>query len=105
MSDPGYSAQEDWVGAAAIAMAATQIAGALDFGEGGHKYTYWNDRILCDGIVALFDAAPHAQNLRDVGMADDIAFCAQLDTVSAVPMAFGTQGIAVRMINASRRQG
>lgn len=101
MNDPGYSAQEDWVGAAAIAMAGEQIAGVLEIGEGGHKYTYWHDRILCDGIVGLFEAAPHAQNLRDVGMADDVAFCAQLDTVRAVPMACGTQGIAVRVINAS----
>lgn len=102
MSDPGYSAQEDWVGAAAIAAACKQITGVLEFGEGGHKYTYWNDRILCDGILELFEAAPHAQNLRDVGMEEDIAFCAQLDTVQAVPMACGTQGIAVRMIDASR---
>ena len=104
MRDPAYNAQEDWAGAAAIAMAGEQIAGALNFGEGGHKYTYWHDRILCDGVAALFESAPHAQALRGVGMADDIPFCAQLDTVNAVPMAIGTLGIAVRVINASKRQ-
>lgn len=101
MSDPNYSAQEDWVGAAAIAMAGKEITDDLELGEGGHKYTYWSDRILCDGILELFEAAPHAQNLRDVGMEEDIAFCAQLDTVHSVPMACGTQGIAVRVIDGS----
>ncbi len=105
MSDPAYNAQEDWVGAAAIAMAGEKLADALDLGEGGHKYTYWNDRILCDGVAVLFESAPHAQNLREVGMADDVPFCAQIDTVDAVPMASDTQGVAVRVINASRRQG
>ena len=105
MSDPTYSAQEDWVGAAAIAMAARQLMGDLELGEGGHKYTYWNDRILCDGILELFEAAPHAQNLRDVGMADDITFCAQLESVRSVPMASGAQGVAVRVINGSAQLG
>jgi len=87
MGDPAYSAQEDWVGAVAIAMAAAQFIGPLDFGEGGHKYTYWHDRVLCQSVEALFQSAPHAQNLRDVGILEDIAFCGQIDSITSVPEA------------------
>lgn len=97
MSDPDYNAQEDWVGAAAIAMAAEKLLGPLALGEGGHRYTYWKDRIICEGLQKLFQTAPHAQNLRDVGLTDDIRFCANLDTISSVPVAVTKVGAAVRI--------
>lgn len=97
MTDPAYNAQEDWVAAAAIAIAAERELGELKVGEGGHRYTYWRDRIVCDGITALFHTAPHAQNLREIGLADDIAFCAQVDAVTSVPVACSSSGPLVRM--------
>ncbi|NUM54577.1 MAG: 2-phosphosulfolactate phosphatase [Candidatus Hydrogenedentes bacterium] len=101
MNDPAFNAQEDWTGAAAIAFTAEHMCGELGLGEGGHRYTYWHDRILCDGIPALFANAPHSQNLRNVGLADDIHFCAQVDTVGAVPMAVGFDGVAVRLLSSA----
>ncbi len=100
MTDPAYSAQEDWVGAAAIAMAAERACGLVEVGEGGHRYTYWRDRIHCDGIPLLFESAPHAQNLREAGLAGDIGFCAAVDSVATVPMAVAFGGLAVRVIDA-----
>jgi len=102
MTDPAYSAQEDWVGAVSIAAAAERLLGEIDIGEGGHRYTYWHDRVLCDGIPALFGSAPHAQNLRDVGLAEDIGVCAQVDTVTAAPVAVAFEGAAVRLRDAAR---
>jgi 2-phosphosulfolactate phosphatase len=100
MTDPAYSAQEDWVGATAIAMAAERACGPVEVGEGGHRYTYWRDRIHCDGIPLLFESAPHAQNLRDAGLAADIGFCAAVDSVATVPVAVAFDGLTVRVIDA-----
>lgn len=99
MSDPEYNAQEDWVGASVIMMAAENLLGSLSFGEGGHRYAYWRDRIECDGVAKLFQTAPHAQNLRDVGLTDDIRFCANVDVVATVPAAITRMGPAVKMRN------
>lgn len=95
MGDPTYRAQEDWVGGVALAMAAEQAGAILEFGEGGHRYTYWRDRVECDGVPRLFETAPHEQSLREVGLAEDVAFCAQVDTVRAVPMAVTRFGEAI----------
>ncbi|MDZ4859384.1 MAG: 2-phosphosulfolactate phosphatase [Candidatus Hydrogenedentes bacterium] len=98
MSDASFNAQEDWVGAVVVAMAAEHLFGPLTLGEGGHRYTYWNDRILCDGVEKLFQTAPHAEKLREVGLADDIAFCARIDTVTTIPVVVGREDGAVRMV-------
>lgn len=102
MSDPAYPAQEDWVGAAAIAAAAEELSSSMTAGEGGHRYTYWRDRILCDGVERLFQSAPHAQNLRDVGLHEDVAFCANIDAIESVPQAMSFDGIAVHVRGAAR---
>ncbi|HRI88362.1 MAG TPA: 2-phosphosulfolactate phosphatase [Candidatus Hydrogenedentes bacterium] len=100
MSDASYNAQEDWVGSVAVAMAAATELGPLEIGEGGHRYTYWHDRILCDGIEKLFQTAPHAQNLREIGQHEDIAFCAGIDTIATVPVAVERNGLVVRVVAA-----
>ena len=102
MTDPSFSAQEDWVGGIAIANAAEIQLGRLDIGEGGHRYTYWHDRVLCEGVPALFQSAPHAQKLRKVGLTEDIAFCAQTDTVATVPAVISFDDGAVVLRDASR---
>lgn len=77
---PGYDAQEDWVAAAAIAM----LAGA-PIGEGALYYRDTRQLIELDGVLNLFQSAPHAEELRKVGLAEDIALCARMNTSRAVP--------------------
>ncbi len=77
---PGYDAQEDWVAATAIAM----FAGAA-IGEGALYYRDTRQQIELDGVTALFESAPHADELRKVGLSDDIALCARMNTARAVP--------------------
>ena len=79
---PGYNAQEDWVGATVIANAGNGVVG-----HGEDQYRHWSKRIAQEGAQALFEGAPHAENLRNVGLADDILFCAQVDITSTVPAA------------------
>lgn len=94
MDDPGFIAQEDWV-------AATAVAIALDVavGEGAGRFQYWRARIESEGLPYLFATAPHAEKLRAVGLDADIPFCAQLDSVSAVPLVLGRNqfGVTVGM--------
>jgi len=85
-TDPAFDAQEDWVAAATIAM----LAGA-EVAEGAERYDFWRDRIKAEGVPALFDSAPHAERLREVGLQDDIAYCASIDLTSALPLAKGPQ--------------
>lgn len=93
MSDPDFDAQEDWVAAAAIAMVLD-----LPVGEGALRFASWRERIVAEGVEALFDSAPHAAKLRKVGLDADIPFCAQMDSVGAVPKVMGRNefGVAVR---------
>lgn len=79
---PEFSAQEDWVAAAAIALAAK-----ADVNLGAEEFSYWTKRIDQEGIPALFESAPHAAKLRAVGLEADIAYCAQLNLTHAVPQA------------------
>lgn len=80
MTDPGFDAQEDWVAATAIARILGHPAG-----EGKDRFAHWSRRIDEDGIVALFESAPHAEKLRRVNLAEDIPFCAALDRTASVP--------------------
>jgi len=77
---PGYDAQEDWVAAAAIAM----LAGA-NVGDGALYYRDTRQLIELDGVLNLFQSAPHADTLRGVGLAADIALCARMNTAHCVP--------------------
>jgi 2-phosphosulfolactate phosphatase len=80
VSDAAYSAQEDWTAAAAIAMLAD-----VEVGEGVVEYREWQHLIGLDGVARLFASAPHAEELRRVGMDEDIAYCARRDLTGAVP--------------------
>lgn len=80
VAEPGYDAQEDWVAAAAIAMLAD-----APIGEGALYYRDTRQLIELDGVLNLFQSAPHAENLRKVGLASDIALCARMNTAQSVP--------------------
>ena len=90
MNDPRFDAQEDWVAATAIA---TMLN--LPVGEGAEQYTKWRSRIKSEGIPRLFHSAPHAEKLREAGLGADIPFCAQLDSVGAVPLVLGRNEFGV----------
>ncbi len=80
VAEPGFDAQEDWVAAAAIAMLAD-----APIGEGALFYRDTRQLIELDGVLNLFQSAPHAENLRKVGLASDIALCARMNTARSVP--------------------
>ena len=90
--DPDFDAREDWVGAAAIAMA---VGEGLLLGEGAAAYAYWYSRIDDEGITHLFSTAPHAEKLRAVGMEADITYCAQADICSSVPVGVARNALGV----------
>ena len=87
---PGYDAQEDWVAATAIGM----LAGA-PIGEGALYYRDTRQQIELDGVAALFESAPHANELRKVGLSDDIALCARMNSARAVPTVTGRSEIGL----------
>lgn len=80
VAEPGFDAQEDWVAAAAIAMLAD-----APIGEGALYYRDTRQLIELDGVLNLFQSAPHAENLRQVGLGSDIALCARMNTAQSVP--------------------
>jgi 2-phosphosulfolactate phosphatase len=90
MDEPGFDAQEDLVAAVVLARRAMEEAQArglkAHIRAGRGLCEYWLPRIDTDGIEALFQRAPHADNLRGVGRESDIPLCARLDTVTAVPV-------------------
>lgn len=94
--DPDFDAQEDWIAATAIAMLAD-----AELGEGALWYREWRQRIELDGVPQLFEATPHAENLRKVDLGEDIAFCAQMNVTDAVPLARELTEFGVRMVNAT----
>lgn len=80
--DPTFSSQEDWVAAAAIVMLTQHPVG-----EGAIEFREWQHMMSLDGVGKLFQTAPHAQNLRDLGLEEDIAFCARPNLSKIVPKA------------------
>lgn len=84
VSDPEFDAQEDWAAAAAIGMLAN-----AEPGEGATAFRHWRARIENEGLLSLFESAPHAEKLRSIGLGDDIAYCARMGILSAVPVAVG----------------
>jgi phosphosulfolactate phosphohydrolase-like enzyme len=93
--EPGFNAQEDWAAATAMAMAAGETVEC-----GADRFRYWRERIRTDGILRLFETAPHAAKLRDAGLGDDIAYCAQIDVTTAVPQAVAHAGPGLVVRNA-----
>lgn len=93
--DPAFDAQEDWVAAAFMAMAA-----GVEVCEGAAPFAVWHDRIKQEGLDVLFGKAPHAGKLRAVGLDEDIAFCAQVDLTAATPLAQSPAGQGLIFRNA-----
>ena len=104
-NDPAFNAQEDWAAATAIAMRAVTVANVtrvpLLVGEGRAELCRWQARILEEGLLRLFETAPHAEKLRQVGLGNEIRYCARLDRTRAVPQAVCRNQFGVLMKNAA----
>lgn len=94
--DPEQDMQEDWVAAAALAMAAD-----VEIGVGAQDFRYWRQLIELDGVLKLFRAAPHARTLDDLGLEDDVTFCARRDVTTALPVATERAELGVVLRNAT----
>ncbi|MEA3365429.1 MAG: 2-phosphosulfolactate phosphatase [Candidatus Hydrogenedentes bacterium] len=94
MDDPGFNAEEDWVAAVVIAV---RSGGTI--GEGRETFERWRARIESEGVETLFQSAPHAAKLRQVGLDADIPFCAQVDLTTAVPKAAERHPLGVILQN------
>ncbi len=80
--DTNFSAQEDWVaGSYIISLLDAQIE------HGKSDYEYWKKRIDSEGIEQLFNTAPHAEKLRQIGLHEDIRWCAQINISNCIPKA------------------
>ena len=83
--DPTFDAQEDWVAATVIARAVMDLNRSIVLGEGAEHYWQYDARIMSEGVLSLFETAPHAEKLRRVHLDADIPYCASMDTLSVVP--------------------
>ena len=91
------AATEDRAAAACIA----NIAGA-EIAEGANIFREFQAHLSAEGLAEVFRTAPHANNLRAVGLDEDLTYCARLDLTSAVPrvMSYEDHGGVVRAIMA-----
>lgn len=100
-TDPMFNAQEDWAAATAIARCAIERADRagmiFELVEGDASFLQWSKRIEDEGLLRLFESAPHSAKLRKVGLDDDIPFCAQMNITNTVPEAFQRVGNAVAL--------
>lgn len=91
------AATEDRAAAACIALRA-----GVEIGEGGAILEAYRARTTEAGLLEVFQTAPHAANLRAVGLAEDLDYCAQVDLTDAVPRvaAFNERGGVTRAVMA-----
>lgn len=95
--NPDFNAQEDW---AAATVVAEEIH--FDIGQGARAFAKMRYRLQAEGIGVLFNTAPHAKKLREIGLGDDVTFCAQVDVTDAVPLASERTEFGVRLIKDAR---
>ncbi|MFP4174123.1 MAG: 2-phosphosulfolactate phosphatase, partial [Candidatus Hydrogenedentota bacterium] len=68
---PDFRADEDWIAAVAIAMAAGEPVG-----EGAAEFKAWKALIEEHGTLRLFQQTRNAAGLKALGLGDDVAWCA-----------------------------
>ncbi|HEY3378665.1 MAG TPA: 2-phosphosulfolactate phosphatase [Armatimonadota bacterium] len=52
-------------------------------------FAQWEREMILRGLTEVFRHSRHAQRLQEIGYADDVRFCAQPDTLAAVPAVLG----------------
>ena len=94
--DPEFDAQEDWAAAAIVVEAMHS-----DIGQGAKEFAKMRYRLQAEGIEVLFSTSPHAQKLCDLGLEEDVAFCAKVDVTRAIPIATERLDSGIRIVAAS----
>ncbi len=93
--DPNFRADEDWIAAVAIAMAAGEPVG-----EGAAEFKAWKGLIEEHGTLRLFQQTRNAAGLEALGLGDDVTWCAQRDVTDVAPVVSGDSPWGVRVVGA-----
>ncbi len=74
-----------------------------EVGEGALWFRDYRQLIELDGVLNLFESAPHADVLRGAGLAEDIAFCAHNNLAAAVPLVTSHNDYGLVLRNAAAK--
>jgi 2-phosphosulfolactate phosphatase len=99
-TDPGVVAEEDWLGATALA---ARMDVPIHQGSEG-SFQHYHRFIQSTGLLAGFLNSSHGQHLARLGFTEDIHWCAQVDLITdtvptlaaVVPLPQGGQGVRLR---------
>ena len=99
-TDPSAVAEEDWLGATALAAR----MGVPIHRQSQEPYRQYSRLIQSTGMLAGFLNASHGQELVRLGFTDDVQLCAQVDLITdivpiltaIVPLHNGGQGVCLR---------
>jgi len=94
VDEPEHIGQEDWTAAAAIVMLTDQ-----EVGEGVTAFREWQHMISLDGVQKLFRTSEHGQHLINLGLGEDVDFCARPNQTTALPKVNGTTEFGIELIN------
>jgi 2-phosphosulfolactate phosphatase len=102
-TDPNAVAEEDWLGAAVLAAHL-----ALPLNQASEKaFQHYHGSMQSSGLLAGFLNSAHGRKLVQLGFADDIRLCAQVDLIAdvvpiltaVVSLACGGRGVRLRRGN------
>lgn len=98
MDDPAFDAQEDRAAAVFLVERLRAACPRVEIGEGRDLHAAYAARLAEEGILRLFETAPHAEKLRRIHLESDIPLCAEPDRYLAVPLAaaFPREGVLLR---------
>jgi len=98
MDDPAFDAQEDRAAAVFLLERLRRERPDVEMGEGRGLHAGYAARLAEEGIMRLFETAPHAEKLRRIHLESDIPLCADPDRYPAVPLAaaFSPEGVLLR---------
>lgn len=98
MDDPAFDAQEDRAAAVFLMERLRAACPQGEIGEGRDLHAAYAARLAEEGILRLFETAPHAEKLRRIHLESDIPLCADPDRYPAVPLAaaLSVEGVLLR---------
>ncbi len=98
MDDPAFDAQEDRAAAVFLLERLRAACPQGEIGEGRDLHAAYAARLAKEGVLRLFETAPHAEKLRRIHLESDIPLCADPDRYPAVPLAvaFPQEGVLLR---------
>jgi 2-phosphosulfolactate phosphatase len=103
-TDPAVIAEEDWLGAVALA---AHMPGVPRNQESERSFQQYQRIIHASGLLEGFLASSHGRKLVQLGFTDDIHLCAQVDLIAdivpiltaVVPLPCGGQGVRLQRGN------